>query len=159
MDNPTFERLTAINSEEAKAMRTAVWEATSITLDENDPAIAMFLLHHRFLEDFYRKQGESDQQNAKEIFTALSPLIEQMKNTVDVIDNKHTMLQQDIDALNAFRDEMVMFFTAKATDTAQKVVSEEVKNQVASSLKTVSILMSVLVFLQAVMLLVVLFLK
>lgn len=157
MNKQAFEQTISINTQEAQAMRRQVWESTGITLDENDPSIALFLMHHRFLESFYREQGQVDNKNAKETFHALSPLIEQMKNTVSVIDEKHTVLRKDINALQAFRNEMVVFFAGKARDTAEKIVGDEIKNQVSGSLKTVSILISVLIFLQAVMLLVVLF--
>lgn len=139
MNDEQFERLMSVNREEAQELRRQVWEASGITLDENDPSIAMFLIHHRFLEAFYQKQSKIDNQNAKETFNALSPLISQMRETVDLIDSKHVSLQKDIEALNAFRDEMIVFFTTKANENARNLVASEIKEQVSSSLNTMNL--------------------
>lgn len=158
MNNQVFEQKMSANAEEALSMKRQVWESTGITLDENDPSIAMFLVHHRWLENFYQNQWQTDNQNAKETFHALSPLISQMRETVDLIENKHTVLKQDIDALNAFRDEMLLFFTSKATENARHIVAQEIKEQVSGSIKQLNtkthwVLMSVLI-LQLIMVMV-----
>ena len=161
MNDEQFERLMNVNREEAQELRRQVWESTGITLDENDQSIAMFLVHHRFLEAFYQKQGEIDHQKAKEIFTALSPLINEMRDTVDLIESKHTTLQKDINTLNAFKDEMIVFFTTQATENAHNIVANEIKEQVLNNLKHLNtkthwVLMSVLM-LQMVMVILLLF--
>ena len=64
MNNQVFEQKMSANAEEALSMKRQVWESTGITLDENDPSIAMFLVHHRWLENFYQNQWQTDNQNA-----------------------------------------------------------------------------------------------
>ncbi len=126
-----FEQLRLRNNEDIVNMQVEIFEKTGISLDEHDPAIAMFLVHHRWLEDFYSNQSDTDEKNAKEIFTALSPLIRDMRDTLDLIDEKSKLFQEDIFALQSFREEVVTYVTIKA----REITKNEVSNAVYRSIK------------------------
>ena len=133
-DQQRYEELQMQNTQDAMKYKEAIWKKTGITLDDNDPSIVMFIVFHRWLEDFYSQQSELDNQNAQEVHTALSPLIDDLNKTVVLIDEKDKVLKQDIAVLQSFKEELLTLITVRSEELAQKNVGKEIKQQVSGSL-------------------------
>lgn len=120
-DQQRYEELQMQNTQDAMKYKETIWKKTGITLDDNDPSIVMFIVFHRWLEDFYSQQSELDDKNAQEIATALHPILEQMKNMVTLIEQKNEYLQNNIENLKSFYNKMIKFFSATAEEKAKKL--------------------------------------
>ena len=122
------------NEIETDEMIALVHRLTGVSIDNKDPMLALFLFHHRYLEDFYSQQSELDNKNAQEVHTALSPLIDDLNKTVVLIDEKDKVLKQDIAVLQSFKEELLTLITVRSEELAQKNVGKEIKQQVSGSL-------------------------
>lgn len=158
MNNQRYEELMLKNTEDAIAYKEMIWKKTGITLDDNDPSIVMFIVFHRWLEDFYSQQSELDDKNAQEIATALHPILEQMQKTVALIEQKNEYLQNNIENLKSFYNEMIKFFSATAEEKAKKIVDNQIsgslntlQNEVSGNLKKNNGLMIAVLIVQAIM--------
>ncbi|MBP3221269.1 MAG: hypothetical protein J6M43_04415 [Neisseriaceae bacterium] len=133
-DQQRYEELQMQNTQDAMKYKEAIWKKTGITLDDNDPSIVMFIVFHRWLEDFYSQQSELDNKNAQEVYTALSPMINDLTKTVALIDEKDKTLKQDITTFQVFQKELLTLLTARSEELAKKNVSNEIKQQISGSL-------------------------
>lgn len=123
-----------INEKETQKMIALVFAKTGMKIDPQDPILALFLFHRRYLEEFYSQQSELDNKNAQEVHTALSPLINDLNKTAELIDEKDKALRQDIATFQAFKEELLTLITARSEELAQENVSKEVKQQISGSL-------------------------
>lgn len=126
------------NEIETGEMIALVHRLTGVSIDSQDPMLALFLFHHRYLEDFYSQQSELDNKNAQEVHTALSPLIQDLNKTAALIEKKDKALKQDIATFQGFRKDLITLITARSEELAKENVNKEIKQHISGSLNKLS---------------------
>lgn len=131
-----------VNDEQRKQFETESQEIiqdtltlTGFHLRQDDPTVIHLILQRRWLEKFYHQVSQIDEDNAQGIFNALSPLIADMKNTVELISEKQQELKQDISTIKSLKKEFLSAVVSRNEKLAQENVKNEIKNQVSDSLK------------------------
>lgn len=126
------------NEVETDEMIALVHRLTGVSIDNKDPMLALFLFHHRYLEHFYSQQSELDNKNAREVHTALSPLIDNLNKTVVLLDEKDKALRENITTFQAFKKELLATLAVRSESLAKENVNKEIKEQVSDSLNKLS---------------------
>lgn len=130
---------------EAQVLAKDIAIKTGFKIDADDPAIVSLIAQRRWLESLFERKLNQNNRTALAVFSNLEPMLkemkilsENMKATEKAIAEKVSHLQNETKVLNAFRDEMVVYFTAKAQQEVQPFVAETVKNEISGSLNNIN---------------------
>lgn len=129
---------------EAQVLAKDIAIKTGFKIDADDPAIVSLIAQRRWLESLFERKLNQNNRTALAVFSNLEPMLkemkilsENMKATEKAIAEKVSHLQNETKVLNAFRDEMVVYFTARAQQEVQPFVAETVKNEISGSLNNI----------------------
>lgn len=123
---------------QAEILAQDIAAKTGFKIEPNDPMIVALIAQRWFLEDFYKRQLATDNENAKGIYNALSPLVKKMQNTTELIDKKATELKSAAENLEDFRESIAAFFIKEAEKQGKEIVANHIALQVSDFAKQVA---------------------